>query len=442
MHPSPWRTAISAILLFSLPASRMAAQTPALAAAGKRYSIREFGAVADSTTLNSTSIQKAIDTASAAGGGVVVIPGGIFTSGSIFLKAGVELWLDEGAVLLGSTNIEDYPKRETRIEGHFEPWRMALVNAEVLDHVRIGGPGRLDGNGVTFWQAFWQRRKENPKCTNLEVERPRLLFIDRCRDVRIAGLALQDSGFWNLHLYRCRDVLIENLRITLPSTAKLNIHGPSTDGIDVDRSQDVTIRHCYISVNDDDIALKGSKGPRADQDADSPPVENILIEDCEIGDGGGLITCGSEATIVRNVTARRCTMSGRATVLTLKLRPDTPQHYENITIDGVTLAGGGRLINVAPWMQFFDLQGLPAPARQVNKITIRNVTGHYGAFGVVRGNPGDALRDITFENIDVKLDKDRLQLGAPGSVSLKNVIVNGQAYVLTPPEAPKPAGTQ
>ena len=201
----------------------------------------------------------------------------------------------------------------------------------------------------------------------------------------------------------------------------------------------MTIRHCYISVNDDDIALKGSKGPRADQDADSPPVENILIEDCEIGDGGGLITCGSEATIVRNVTARRCTMSGRATVLTLKLRPDTPQHYENITLDGIKLAGGGRLINVAPWTQFFDLQGLPAPTRQVNNVTIRNVTGQYGSFGTVRGNPGDVLRDITLENIDVKLDKDRLQVGAPDALTLKNVIVNGQAYVLPPPEAPKPA---
>ena len=208
MNPNPWRTAISAILLFSLLAGRITAQTSAPAAMPKRYSILEFGAVADRTTLNTASIQKAIDTAVATGGGVVVIPRGTFASGSLFLKAGVALWLDEGAVLFGSGNIEDYPKRETRIEGHFEPWRMALVNAQGLDRVRIGGPGRLDGNGVPFWQAFWQRRKENPKCTNLEVERPRLLFIDRCRDVRIEGLALQDSGFWNLHLYRCRDVLI------------------------------------------------------------------------------------------------------------------------------------------------------------------------------------------------------------------------------------------
>lgn len=405
----------------------------------ERFVISEYGAVADATTLNTAAIQKTIDAAAAkAGGGRVVVPAGTFLSGSIFLKPGVELVLEEGAVLLGSTNIEDYPKRTTRIEGHFEPWRLALVNAERMDRVRIGGKGRLDGNGVPFWRAFWQRRQENPRCTNLEVERPRLVFIDRCRDVRVEGIALQDSGFWNLHLYRCRDVTIEGISITIPSSAKLNVRGPSTDGIDVDSCQNVTIRRCYISNHDDNIALKGSKGPLADQDTDSPPVENILVEDCEVGDGNGLITCGSEATTIRHVTVRNCRMTGRATMLTLKLRPDTPQHYEHITLDGITLAGGGRLINCAPWTQFFDLKGQPPPSRQVNHITLRNIRGEYGSFGTLRGNPGDVLRAITFENIDVKFtgsapNSDRLVLGATQNTVVKNVRINGQPYVLPAP---------
>jgi polygalacturonase len=402
----------------------------------KHYLISDFGAVADGKTINTVAIQTTIDTAAAAGGGVVEIPAGTFCSGSIFLKNGVELFLAEGAVLFGSNNLEDYPKRVTRIEGHFEPWRMALVNAQQMDRVRIGGKGILDGNGVTFWQAFWKRRQENPRCTNLEVERPRLMFIDRCRDVRIEGVALQDSGFWNLHIYHCRDVVVEGVRITIPSAAKTGIRGPSTDGIDIDSSQNVTIRKCYISVNDDDIALKGSKGPFADKDADSPPVENILVEDCEIGDGNGLITCGSEATTIRNVTARNCTMSGRATLLTLKLRPDTPQHYENITMDGIKLAGGGRLLNVAPWTQFFDLQGQPRPARMVNNVTLRNITGVYGSFGTLRGNPDDTLRDITLENVNVTFDNERFAPGPIENFVLKNVVVNKRPYALPAATAP------
>lgn len=394
-------------------------------ASQEKYVITSFGAVAGETALNTKAIQAAIDAAAISGGGTVVIPAGVFRSGSIFLKEDVGLFLEEGAVLAGSEDIEDYPKRMTRIEGHFEPWRMALVNAEGIDRLSIGGKGVLDGRGPVFWKAFWQRRKENPKCTNLEVERPRLLLIDRCRNVRVEGIQLHDSGFWNLHLYKCRDVLIEGLRIVIPSAGP-DLRGPSTDGIDVDSSQNVTIRKCYISTGDDNIALKGSKGPLADKDADSPPVENILVEDCEIGDGNGLITCGSEATVVRNVTVRNCVMSGRATLLTLKLRPDTPQHYENITMDGIKLSGGGRLLNVAPWTQFFDLKGLPPPTRQVNNITLRNITGEYRAFGRLQGNPGDVLRDFTFENVNVQLKEPVLDHKVVQNLVMRNVMVNGQ----------------
>ena len=428
-----------ALRLLVLGFAAVLAARPAAAADAKRYLISEYGAVADGATLNTAAIQRAIDAAEAGGGGVVEVPAGTFRSGSIFLKRGVGLWLAEGAVLLGSTDIADYPKRETRIEGHFEPWRMALVNAQGLEHVSIGGKGRLDGNGVPFWEAFWQRRKENPKCTNLEVERPRLMFIDRCTDVHIAGLALQDSGFWNLHLYRCRGVTIEGLRITIPSAAAKNIRGPSTDGIDVDSSQNVTIRQCYISTNDDNIALKGSKGPFADKDADSPPVENITVEGVECGEGNGLITCGSEATTIRNVTVRNCTMSGRATLLTLKLRPDTPQHYEHITLDGITLrGGGGRILNVAPWTQFFDLKGQPSPPRLVNDVTIRNVKGDYRSMGTLRGNPNDVLRDITLENFDLQLSDDKFAPGPVEKFVVKNVRINGHDLVLPAPATSVP----
>jgi polygalacturonase len=422
--------------------------------AGKRFLISDFGAVADGKTLNTAAIQKAIDQAAGEGGGTVEIPAGSFRSGSIFLKKGVGLHLAENAVLLGSMDIEDYPKLNTRIEGHFEPWRMALVNAQEMDGVRITGKGVLDGNGITYWAKFWQRRRENPKCTNLEVERPRLMFIDRCKDVRVEGVSLRYSGFWNLHLYRCSEVLIDGVTITAPTRhtshrnymtkeilkgmeneaavrnlpVKDNILGPSTDGIDIDSSQKVTVRNCYISVNDDNIALKGSKGPLADQDKDSPPVEDILVENCEFGDGNGMITCGSEATHIRNVTVRNCRITGDATLLTLKLRPDTPQHYENILIEDITLDGSGRVLNVAPWTQFFDLKGHAPPKRQVNNITLRNIRGTFHNMGSLGGNPGDVLRDITLENIDLKLTTPEFQPKGVKNLVTQKVRINGRDY--------------
>jgi polygalacturonase len=410
----------------------------------KHYPITDFGAVADGTTLNTTAIQHAIDTAQAAGGGVVDIPAGKFLSGAIFLKPGVELCLAEGAVLLGSQNIQDYPLQRTRIEGHFQDWRVALVNVGPMDHVRISGRGQLNGNGSTYWAAFGAARRANSKTANLDVERPRLLFVDRCNDVRIEGVSLRDSGFWNIHLYRCRNVLIQGVDIFAPAGTDTSvpreqrIRAYSSDGIDIDSCQDVTVRQCRISNGDDDIALKGSKGVFADKDADSPPVENILVEDCVIGEGNGLITCGSEATLVRNVTVRNCTITGNATLLTLKLRTDTPQHYENITFDNITLNGGGRVFNINGWKQYEDFQGQPPPTHLVNNVTVRHVTGKFKTLGQIRGNAGDTLRDIVLEDANLTLTDELFGYGErdEGSFAFKNVIVNGQPYVIPGPTAP------
>src|SRR6185369_385003 len=112
---------------------------------------------------------------------------------------GVNLDLLAGAVLKGSTNINDYPTVNTRIEGHFQPWRAALLNGDKVNHLRITGPGTLDGSGAPFWREFYQRFRADRKTTNLDVERPRLTFIQNSEDVQISDVTFTNSGFWNLH---------------------------------------------------------------------------------------------------------------------------------------------------------------------------------------------------------------------------------------------------
>src|ERR1017187_1467155 len=143
--------AILALLISSATAT--AKQWPN-AMAAKQLSIAATGAVGDGVTLNTAAIQKAIDTLATNRGGTLVIPKGEFLSGAIYLKPGVNLQLDKGAVLKGSTNIEDYPEIETRIEGHFQVWIPALVNASNVDHLRITGKGTIAGGGKPFWDAF------------------------------------------------------------------------------------------------------------------------------------------------------------------------------------------------------------------------------------------------------------------------------------------------
>jgi len=413
------------------------------AARAADVSILEAGAVPGGDEVCTPAIQRAIDDLAASGGGRVIVPRGVFKTGAIDLRQGVELHLEAGAVLLGSTDLADYPTRTTRIEGHFEPWRPALVNAAGLTGVRITGPGTLDGNGRTFWQAFWKRRAENPKCTNLEVERPRLLFLSECRDVVVEGIRLKDSGFWNLHLYKCRGVTIEDVAITAPHGAPPRITGsqqpwdeiaieraPSSDGIDVDSCQDVAIRRCRISVGDDCIALKGTKGPLALADESSPPVERVTIEDCDFESGHGALTCGSEATLIRDVTMRRCRIGADVPLLRLKLRPDTPQLYESILVADIEAADAQAIFDVKPWTQFFDLQGHPPQPSRVRGVTVRGLRGSFRSLGELRGNAGDEISGITLADVDVVAKTARLAVADGVAVDCQDVRVNGEAFAV------------
>lgn len=401
--------------------------------ADKHYIITEYGAVGDSKTLNTKAIQAAIDACAQNGGGTVVFPKGIFVSGSLFLKPGVNMELQEGAVLKGSTAIEDYPKINTRIEGHFEPWRAALINGDSVHHLRITGAGTLDGSGEPFWKEFYSRRDADKRTTNLNVERPRLTFLQNSKDVTISGITFLNSGFWNLHMYRCQNVTVEYCRFQAPSGPKPYHHAPSSDGIDVDCSQDIAIRHCFFSVGDDCIALKGSKGPLAMQDPGTSPVERIEISDCIFEAGGGIVTFGSEATIVRNVTVQRCTTLG-PTVLRLKLRPDTPQQYENVTMNDITMVDGHDIFKVSPWTQYFDLKGQKPPKALVRNIKISNVHGTGVSLGQITGHAQAEINDILMENVDVQLKSTDMQVGNVQNLHFKNVKVNGET--LTAP-APK-----
>ncbi len=400
---------------------------------GRQIFATDAGAVADGKTLNTEKLQAAIDHLAAQQGGTLVIPQGTFLSGALFFKPGVHLRLESGGVLKGSTDIRDYPKRRTRIEGHFQVWLPALINADGCDHFRIEGQGTLNGNGAPFWHEFWTRLRANHKTTNLDVPRPRLAFIENSRGVQISGITFKDSGFWNLHLYRCQQTLVENVRFEVPD----GVRCPSTDGTDIDSCQHVTIRGCTYRVDDDCVCLKGSKGPFAMQDHDSPPVEHIRIENNTYERGGGVATLGSEATIVRDVVVESCRVLGRVPIVHLKLRPDTPQlyedlHYRNITLEGQKDDTRGQIFEVRPWMQYFDLKGQPRPKSTVRNVTVNGIKGSFGSFGVIRGNPGQTtLSGFKLENINVQLRNPKLTV-APGiGVTVENVIVNNKPFTLS-----------
>lgn len=388
---------------------------------GKQYIVTQHAVVSDSTVVQTAAIQKVIDLASKNGGGVIVIPKGTFLSGALFFKPKTHLYVSEGGVLKGSDKIADYPIRPSRMEGQNLDYFPALVNAYGVNGFTISGKGIIDGNGLNYWKAFWQRRAENPNCTNLEVSRPRLVFIWKGNNVQVQDVTLQNSGFWSSHYYQCNNIKILNVRITAPHEP---IKAPSTDAIDLDVCSNVLIKGCYLAVNDDAIALKGGKGPYADTAAGNGANTNIIIEDCEFGFCHAALTCGSEAIHNKNVVMRNCHITDAKRVLWLKMRPDTPQKYEFITVENIS-GYAYSLIYVKPWKQFFDLKGRKdVPLSYCDFISLKNIELKCDVFFDVSPGEYDKLSRFKFENLDITAKNAVYDKSVVRDFRLSNVKVN------------------
>lgn len=395
-------------------------RVPELCELGKPYVLTEHG-ILDDGKLHTAEIQRLIDTAAESGGGVIVVPRGVYLTGALFFKAGVNLYVCDGGVLRGSDDPSDYPVLETRMEGETCRYFAALLNADHADGFTMCGPGTVDGNGMRAWRAFWLRREWNPACTNKDEQRPRLVYISNSKNVLVAGLHLQNSHFWTNHIYRCDHVKFLGCTIYSPASP---VRAPSTDAIDIDVCSDVLVKNCYMEVNDDSVVLKGGKGPWADSDPDNGSNERILVEDCVYGFCHGCLTCGSESVHNRNILVRRIEVLDGSNLLWLKLRPDTPQHYEYITVEGVQ-GKVSSFLTVRPWTQFFDLKGRTDKPRSVAEhITLRDCACECETFfNVAPDIEQYELRDFTLENLRIRAENGELDRGAIEGLTVRNVTV-------------------
>lgn len=392
---------------------------------GKQYCITNYGVQNDSTILQTERIQAVIDKAAQDGGGVICIPKGTFLSGSLFFRPRTHLYLEKGATLKGSDDISHFDVIDTRLEGQNLTYFAALVNVIGVDGFTLSGEGKINGNGLRFWKSFWLRRQVNPQCTNLEELRPRLVYIADSRNVQLSGVRLENSPFWTTHLYRCENVKLLNLSIFAPHSP---VKAPSSDAIDIDVCKNVLVKGCYMSVNDDAIALKGGKGPWADQDkVNNGSNMNIIIEDCVWGFCHSALTCGSESIHNRNILVRRCRVEHAQRLLWLKMRPDTPQNYEYIQLEDIT----GSAINflfAQPWTQFFDLKDRKdVPYSYSSHVTMRNIQLDCDVlFAVKKDETQYKLSDFLFENLKItarksgEICKDYIH-----NLQIRNVTVNG-----------------
>ncbi len=393
---------------------------PDLASLGKRYDVNKYG-ILDDRNIYTDQLQTIINCAHENGGGVIVVPKGTYYTGALFFKQGVHLYIEEGGVLKGSDDISDYPVCKTRIEGECCTYYPALINADGVDGFVLSGKGTIDGNGMRAWKAFWQRRAWNPNCTNKDEQRPRLLFLSNCKNVLIANLHLQNSPFWTNHIYKCDHVKFIGCHIFSPKTP---IPAPSTDAIDIDACTDVLVKNCYMEVNDDAIALKGGKGPWADENPENGANERILIEDCHYGFCHSALTCGSESVHNKNILVRRIMVENILQGLHLKLRPDTPQKYEYITMEGIKGNVLGSFVNISPWTQFFDLKGrTDKPISTACQIVIKDCECSCGQFFNICASENYDLSDFTLKNLKLKAVDTQNGYDAVRNIIVENVVV-------------------
>ncbi len=371
---------------------------PELSELGKPYILTEYH-IADDGNIHTAKIQALIDLAAENGGGVIVVPEGTFRTGALFFKQGVHLYVSENGVLMGSDDPSDYPLLETRIEGENCTYFSALINVNNVDGFVMCGKGTIDGNGLRAWKSFWLRCEWNPKCTNKDEQRPRLVHISHCSNVLVADLHLQNSHFWTNHIYYSHHIKYLNCHIFSPESP---VPAPSTDAIDIDVCSDFLVKNCYMEVNDDSVVLKGGKGPWADKDPNNGTNERILIEDCIYGFCHGCLTCGSESVHNKNVIMRRIQVKESGSFLWLKMRPDTPQLYEYITIEDVE-AKVYNCITIKPWTQFYDLKDRKdIPMSYAKDITIRNCKIECETFfNVQKAENQYYLSHFTLENLNI-----------------------------------------
>lgn len=244
------------------------------------YSIADYGAIGDGKTNNAVALQKAIDAASNAGGGKVVVPAGAtYLTGPFNLKSNIEFEVQVNARVLASPDEKLYTQsafKDNKGEGTI--W----IGGQNLNNVTLCGAGTLDGNGISFMGAELEDSYVL-KPFNIVDPRPHLLTIVGGKNIRIRDLNIKNSAYWTVHLIGCNDVAIDN--ITLLNSLKVR----NSDGIDIDHSKNVRISNCYIESGDDCICLKNRR-----EYEEFGSCENIVVSNCTMSSRSCAIKIGSE----------------------------------------------------------------------------------------------------------------------------------------------------
>jgi polygalacturonase len=410
----------------------------------KDFDVTRYGAKADGKTDCTAAFHKAIEEASRAGGGRVVVREGVCLTGAIHLRSNVNLVIQKGATIRFDPNPKLYPMVLTRFEGmecmNYSP----LVYALDQQNIAITGGGTLDGqaNGENWW-PWGGKRGSKPDEPNQRKARAALgemvekgvpvaerkfgdggylrpMFVQpyRCTNVQIQDITIVNSPMYEMHPVLCRNVTVRNVTVSS--------HGPNNDGCDPESSVDVLIDGCTFDTGDDCIAIKS--GRNADGRRLHAPSENIIVQNCMMKDGHGGVTMGSECSGgIRNVFAQDCRMDSPNLDRVLRFKNNAIRGgvIEHVNMRNVKC---GQVASAAIDVDFYYEEGSNGSFTpvvrdvEVVNLEVRKCANAWSLRGFKNAPVSNIrLKDCTFDNAAKAAVTENVE-----GLTLDNVTVNGK----------------
>ena len=440
------------------------------------FNIITFGAVNDGVTLNTKSINDAIIACNKKGGGVVVVPKGMWLSGPIYILSNVNLHLQKNALLQFTNDLSQYNLTETNWEGLAAVRNQSPLSATNAVNIAVTGQGIVDGNGDAWrmvkkdklsesqWKTLMMRggvlsddkktwypsassfagskvekagvlatgKTMSDFATIKDFLRPNLLVFTQCDKILLDGVTFQNSPAWNLHPLMCTNLIVRNISVKNPWYAQ------NGDGIDIESCKNVLVENSVFDVGDDGICIKSGRDEEGRKR--NMPTENLIVRNCTVYHAHGGFVIGSEMSGgAKNIYVNDCTFIGTDIGLRFKTTRGRGGVVENIFIDGINMkdiVGEAMLFDMyyaakdpitlvgekreAPVVEFKEVNGTTP---QFKNIFIKNVVCNGAEKALfVRGLPEMNIHDISIENFTVSAKKG-IDISEAKSISLKNVKV-------------------
>jgi polygalacturonase len=334
-------------------------------------SVANFGGVGDGKALNTIAFKKAVEALTAKGGGKLVVPAGIWFTGPIELKSGIDLHLEKGALILFSPDYNLYPLVNTCFEGLETRRCQSPISARNAENIAITGEGSINGSGEAWrplkkskvTDAYWKKVVNSggvlkdpsywfPSAGSLKGEsisdmnvprgvltdsqwlevrdflRPAMINFIECKNVYLQGVLFENSPSWNIHPLMCTNVIIDHIFVRNPAYAQ------NGDGIDVESCKNVILINSTFDVGDDAICIKSGKDEEGRKRA--RPTENMIVDNCKVFKGHGGFVVGSEMSGgVRNISVKNCQFLGTDVGLRFKSNRGRGGVVENIYISDI-----------------------------------------------------------------------------------------------------------